>query len=461
MSGAAAAALPTAVIALACDEDRSGWPVKKPDGCTSEWWQYFSVYTLLSWLGIAVCDLCRAEVPRGAASSTAGMKQHIETHHPEYYLDGVLRKLEKKPRGMSKYLITNPGFCDSFIKWVVMTQQPLSVAESPYFQRMLTTLSPTIKVPSRSRITTKLIEFELQVRVAIAQLMVGVFVACTTDAWTSVANITYCSLTLHFITSSWKLVCLSMDCCSFPGSHTGEAVAAKLHELLQSYNIPLQNVMACVTDTAPNMVKSARFMQMDWMGCMAHQLELVTGLAFDGVGVRSALKQARALVGSIKGSSQHAKLLAEELLRLHMAVLVVIQDVTTRWWSTHAMVARLLQLKRALQNLQRDDLLDIGLTDEQWDILAEVEKLLRPFMQVQKALEGEKYVTLSLVPFLLASLRANLQAVAAPESAVKKIATAMLTQFDQRFGDGRVETLPVKMVLAAALDPRTKQLAGL
>eukprot|EP00953_Heterococcus_sp_UTEX-ZZ885_P007239 4392-Heterococcus_DN1.PRE.9 len=171
MSGAAAAALPTAVIALACDEDRSGWPVKKPDGCTSEWWQYFSVYTLLSWLGIAVCDRCRAEVPRGAASSTAGMKQHIETHHPEYYLDGVLRKLEKKPRGMSKYLITNPGFCDSFIKWMVMTQQPLSVAESPYFQQMLTTLSPTIKVPSRSRITTKLIEFELQVRVAIAQLM--------------------------------------------------------------------------------------------------------------------------------------------------------------------------------------------------------------------------------------------------------------------------------------------------
>eukprot|EP00953_Heterococcus_sp_UTEX-ZZ885_P027079 14575-Heterococcus_DN1.PRE.1 len=69
-------------------------------------------------------------------------------------------------------------------------------------------------------------------------------------------------------------------------------------------------------------------------------------------------------------------------------------------------------------------------------------------MQVQKALEGEKYVTLSL-------------AVAAPEGAVKKIATAMLTQFNQRFGDGRVETLHVKMVLAAALDPRTKQLAGI
>ena len=68
-------------------------------------------------------------------------------------------------------------------------------------------------------------------------LVMGLFVACTTDAWTSVANITYCSLTLHFITSNWQLVCLSLDCCSFPGSHTGERVAAKLNELLASYGI--------------------------------------------------------------------------------------------------------------------------------------------------------------------------------------------------------------------------------
>jgi hypothetical protein len=95
------------------------------------------------------------------------------------------------------------------------------------------------------------------------------------------------------------------------------------------------------------------------------------------------------------------------------------------------MVATPVQLKRALQNLQRDDLLDIGLTNEQWNIFEEVERLSRPFMQVQKALEGEKHVTLSLVPFLLASLRANQQAVAAPEGAVKKIAAAMLTLFNR------------------------------
>ena len=448
------AELPTAEV-------RSLWPVAKPAGCSSEWWQYFSVYTLLRMAGVAVCNLCRAEVPRGGSSSTSGLRAHIVNQHPEYYEDNVLRKLKAKPGAMDRYTVSNPDFIDCFLKWLVMTRQPLSVAENPYFQRMLASLSSKVNVPSRTTITTKLIELQLQIQEAIKLLVMGLFVACTTDAWTSVANITYCSLTLHFITSNWQLVCLSLDCCSFPGSHTGERVAAKLNELLASYGIAKDHVMACVTDTASNMKKSARFMEYDWMGCMAHQLELVTGLAFEGVGVKEAVQQARALVGSIKGSSQHAQHVKEALIRLNMIVLAVIQDVTTRWWSTWSMIARLLQLKRALQSLHRDELLDIGLTEAQWTILAMLEKVLRPFMQVQKALEGDKYVSLSLVPYLLSTLRANLQAVATPESAVKQIATQMLTEFNQRFGSGEVETLPAKMVLAAALDPRTKALIGI
>ena len=448
------AELPTAEV-------RSLWPVAKPAGCSSEWWQYFSVYTLLRMAGVAVCNLCRAEVPRGGSSSTSGLRAHIVNQHPEYYEDNVLRKLKAKPGAMDRYTVSNPDFIDCFLKWLVMTRQPLSVAENPYFKRMLASLSSKVNVPSRTTITTKLIELQLQIQEAIKLLVMGLFVACTTDAWTSVANITYCSLTLHFITSNWQLVCLSLDCCSFPGSHTGERVAAKLNELLASYGIAKHHVMACVTDTASNMKKSARFMEYDWMGCMAHQLELVTGLAFEGVGVKEAVQQARALVGSIKGSSQHAQHVKEALIRLNMIVLAVIQDVTTRWWSTWSMIARLLQLKRALQSLHRDELLDIGLTEAQWTILAMLEKVLRPFMQVQKALEGDKYVSLSLVPYLLSTLRANLQAVATPESAVKQIAIQMLTEFNQRFGSGEVETLPVKMVLAAALDPRTKALIGI
>lgn len=174
------------------------------------------------------------------------------------------------------------------------------------------------------------------------------WLACTTDAWTSVANVAYMCLTLHFITADWQLVSMSLDCSPFPGSHDGPSVAAKLNELLEAYGISLNNVVAAVTDTAPNMCRAARFMQYDWHGCMAHMLELVTGLCFKGPGVAETMKLARALVGSIKGSSQAAAELARVLAFMNLPVLATIQDVETRWWSTHSMAQRLVCLKRAL-----------------------------------------------------------------------------------------------------------------
>ena len=70
---------------------------------------------------------------------------------------------------------------------------------------------------------------------------------------------------------------LSLDCSAFPGSHDGPTVAAKLLQMLDEYKIPTSHVVATVTDTAANMVRSARFMPFDWHGCMSHMLELVTG----------------------------------------------------------------------------------------------------------------------------------------------------------------------------------------
>jgi BED zinc finger len=145
------------------EAERRAWKVVAPRGCSSEWWQYFSVYTFATWLGVAVCNLCRAEVPRGNASSTTPLRQHIEGYHPEYYADGILRKLEKKPGAMHRFTVTNPAFLESSIKWLVMTQQPLSVAESPHFKSVLASLSSKVAVPSRRVITEKLIGFEQQV----------------------------------------------------------------------------------------------------------------------------------------------------------------------------------------------------------------------------------------------------------------------------------------------------------
>ena len=78
----------------------------------------------------------------------------------------------------------------------------------------------------------------------------------------------------------------------------------------------------------------------------------------------------------------------------------VVQDVQTRWWSTYAMLERMLHLKPYIILMVRESLLlpTINLTNEQWMIVEDVCAILALFKFVQKLMEGQKYVTVSLIP---------------------------------------------------------------
>jgi hypothetical protein len=79
------------------------------------------------------------------------------------------------------------------------------------------------------------------------------------------------------------------------------------------------------------------------------------------------------------------------------------------------------------------------LTDRQWDIIVDFHFLLRPFMIAQHLLEGEVYVTVSLVPYMIYKMRKGLQTlidldISSPY--VKSIAREMLVIFNRNFGEG-------------------------
>jgi hypothetical protein len=96
-------------------------------------------------------------------------------------------------------------------------------------------------------------------------------------------------------------------------------------------------------------------------------------------------------------------------------------------------------------------------------------------MNAQKLLEGENYVTVSFIPFLISSIRRGLQAVLADPSSSDQIitlVTKMLDVFDKHWGsgdDGTVATehqstgpnrrpkgVPLLTLLASLVDPRFK-----
>lgn len=76
-----------------------------------------------------------------------------------------------------------------------------------------------------------------------------------------------------------------------------------------------------------------------------------------------------------------------------MNPLDVIQDVVTRWWSTYRMLERLLYLRPYLRLMVRENLLhaSLNLSGEQWQVVEDLSKS-------QQKMEGEKYVTITLIP---------------------------------------------------------------
>ena len=161
------------------------------------------------------------------------------------------------------------------------------------------------------------------------------------------------------------------------------------------------------------------------------------------------------------------------------------QDVVTRWWSTHNMLARLLLLKseilqytvknhgyRATSSKNKVE----ELSEEEWDALEQLTNILKPFRGAQKQLEGNKYVTSSLVGPMLFCVQSELERAADNTSGKKNVsvvecADAMLKSFKARYGDLKRNPFNAKVVrghktrqvgihpslmVAHALDPRFK-----
>ena len=210
-------------------------------------------------------------------------------------------------------------------------------------------------------------------------------------------------------------------------------------------------------------------------------------LAFDDgnlPGGHFAMTCARNLVGHFKSSTQSLeKLLDAQRVNGVKIPLCVIQDIVTRWWSTFSMCERLVVLKLYIMLLVGNNPQIPLVTESQWKIIETQVAVLQPFMTIQKMIEGQKYVNISLIPYLVCKVRDHLDANILTYSAdvifapVVELLTKMQVDFNIRWGSGITGTvfrehqgeglrrrrigLPLLTMQAALLDPRTKAGVGL
>jgi len=200
--------------------------------------------------------------------------------------------------------------------------------------------------------------------------------------------------------------------------------------------------------------------------------------------VVDALRKARDLVSRIDQSpAAKAKLdSAQKRIFPDRTVLVLIQDVKMWWWSTYMMLEQILLLKLAIHNTFEEEfrnrehqnkktaLEGFALTDDNFKIIQDVVYVLAPFKNAQESLEGGKYVSLSLLPKLIDTIRMTLtENLGATESEEKPQLYAMLSEMNDDFQTEtmysswkmqadrcRIQGVPKLAFWASMLDPRTK-----
>lgn len=222
------------------------------------------------------------------------------------------------------------------------------------------------------------------------------FVCITTDCWSSVNNDRVIGVTGHFVSHDFVLKSVFLDCVAMPQSHTSENLAAELKKVVSEWGLDKKVVLG-ISDNASNIVKAIKeVLQWNFLGCMAHTINLV---------VETAIKHVEALLSKIKAIASHFKRSAlsnEKLINYQrnsgLEPKKLLQDVSTRWNSTYLMLQRFCELEEAIKStvalIDKQDLPVLNHLD--WKMAKELIVVLKPFFEATKGLSGEKYSTSSI-----------------------------------------------------------------
>jgi hypothetical protein len=163
--------------------------------------------------------------------------------------------------------------------------------------------------------------------------------------------------------------------------------------------------------------------------CVDHVLHLTALKCFSTDSFVDSLKALKSLVTFFNSSPQSNDKLFEAQKRVNPSSkpLKLLTNVKTHWWSTHVMIERAERLRPALETmfwLERvsrqqsgkatpSKLEQLELTDCHFRSLQFLDQVLSPFREAHRALEGDKYVNLSLVVLILKKLYQALSAMLA------------------------------------------------
>lgn len=249
--------------------------------------------------------------------------------HPRPYqatIANAFRKIESFKEGGDR----NQKITQAIVYMICKDCQPFSIVEHTGFNKLMKTVAPQYKVPSRFTIKRLINEkFELIASV-MRQKLSNKKCTLTTDIWMDPQTRSFLSLTVHFYDEDQDRLIFSGTIGVFmlEERHTGLNLANELKLICLEWNICDEDVIAVATDNAANITLAVEiaFGKNRHVPCFAHTLNLVTEKGIE------LSNDATVLIGKVKSIVtwfKHSGVASDELRKLTDKRPV--QSVPTRW----------------------------------------------------------------------------------------------------------------------------------
>ncbi len=284
-------------------------------------------------------------------------------------------------------------------------------------------------------------------------------VATTTDGWTSIANDGYLSLTGHGINDQWELIAFCIDIIVLTERHTGEHLAEALSKLFDEWGMDKSIIPAIVTDSAPNIRKAARILDIPNPPCFGHNLQLGVRAGLEHELVAVVVKKSKEMVTFIHHSSVACSQVKTIAKASGISITTLQQECPTRWGSALGMFESVETLKIPVTTVLFQEKRELLPDDQFWIDLHDLIAILKPMAAITARMSGEAYPTMSYVYPILIDIVSNKLVVKESDSPmIKGFKTAMLEKINIVFDKEEVRDL---MQVASVLDPRFKHLGFL
>ncbi|KAM5287866.1 zinc finger BED domain-containing protein 4 [Ctenodactylus gundi] len=454
---------------------------------TSKLWNHFSICSADSTK--VVCLHCGRTISRGKKPTNLGtscLLRHLQRFHghvlktdgPETTLPCALaaqEQLGSELSGTSSLEDPSEKFYDShpvakkitglITEMIALDLQPYSFVDNAGFNRLLEYLKPQYSLPppsyfSRTAIPGLYDRVRQTVLSHLKEAESGV-VHFTSGIWVGNQTREYLTLTAHWVTfaSPARPHCEEHHCsalldvsqvdCDCSGSSIQKQLECWWEAWVTSAGL---QVGITVTDH-PSVGKALSEAERSSVQCFSHTVSLIVSEAIKSQRmVQSLLSIARKLCERVHRSSRAREKLAELQQEYALPQHPLLQDVPSRWNTSLRMLERLLEQKRAINDVSVECNFRELISCDQWEVLQSVCHALRPFDAASREMSTHVSTLSQVIPMVhILSRKVDMLfgETTGIDTMLKSLKEAMASHLSATLHDPRY-------VFATLLDPRYK-----